>query len=209
MMGERYNVSTENSFVLLGEDEMARDGFQAVKRRRNNTDQDQNSEQCVNGINKCVNGTSEEKLNFICEEVCLIREGQDKISRGMLNFQQGFGYMNEKLCEVIEVTNTQSCALRTLAYKSIDLEARSRRNNLIFWGILENPGENCFQIIGDFIQHNMDLDSDRMYPARAHRLGPRKIGIRDPRRPIIVNFRDFIDTDTIMNKAFMLKKHPF
>ena len=78
MMGERYNVSTENPFVLPGEDEMARDGFQAVKRRRNNTDQDQNSEQCVNGINKCVNGTSEEKLNFICEELCLIREGQDK-----------------------------------------------------------------------------------------------------------------------------------
>ena len=209
MMGERYNVSTENPFVLLGEDEMARDGFQAVKRRRNNTDQDQNSEQCVNGINKCVNGTSEEKLNFICEELCLIREGQDRISRGMSNFQQGFRYMNEKLCEVIEVTNTQSCVLRTLAYKSIDLEARSRRNNLIFWGILENPGENCFQIIRDFIQHNLDLDSDRMYLARAHRLGPRKIGIRDPRRPIIVNFRDFIDTDTIMNKAFMLKNTPF
>ena len=45
--------------------------------------------------------------------------------------------------------------------------------------------------------------------ARAHRLGPRKIGIGDPRRPIIVNFRDFIDTDTIMNKAFMLKNTPF
>ena len=148
--------------------------------RRNNTDQDKNSEQCVNGINKCVNGTSEERLNFICEELCLIREGQDKISRGMLNFQQGFHKMNEKLCEVIEVTNTQSCALRTLAYKSIGLEARSRSNNLIFWGILENPGENCFQIIRDFIQHNLDLDSDRMNLARAHRLGPRKIGIRDP-----------------------------
>ena len=48
-----------------------------------------------------------------------------------------------------------------------------------------------------------------MYLARAHRLGPRKIEIRDPRRPIIVNFRDFIDTDTIMNKAFMLKNTPF
>ena len=96
--------------------------------------------------------------------------------------------MNEKLGEVIEVTNTQSNVLRTLAYRCIDLEARSRRNNLIFWGILENPGENCFQIIRDFIQHNLDLDSDSIYLARAHRLGPRKIGIRDPRRPIIVNF---------------------
>ena len=109
-------------------------GEETIRRRRNNTDQDQNNEQCVNGINKCVNGTSEEKLNFIYEELCLIREGQDRIRRGMSNFQQGFCYMNEKLWEVIEVTNTQSCVLRTLAYKSIDLEARSRRNNLIFWG---------------------------------------------------------------------------
>ena len=43
-----------------------------------------------------------------------------------------------------------------------------------------------------------------MYLARSHRLGPRKIG-----RPIIVNFRDFCDTEAIMAKAYMLKGTPF
>ena len=48
-----------------------------------------------------------------------------------------------------------------------------------------------------------------MYLARVHRLGPRKIGQRDPRRPVIVNFRDYCDTDLIMSKAHLLKHTPF
>lgn len=48
-----------------------------------------------------------------------------------------------------------------------------------------------------------------MYLARAHRLGPRKVGSRNPHRPIIVNFRDFCDTDMVMNRAHMLKNSPF
>ena len=53
--------------------------------------------------------------------------------------------------------------LKTLAYKSIDLEARSRRNNLIFWGLAENVRENCFAVIRDFIKNELDLDADKMY----------------------------------------------
>ena len=48
-----------------------------------------------------------------------------------------------------------------------------------------------------------------MYISRAHRLGPRKIGQRVYSRPIIVNFRDFCDTDLIMSKAYMLERTPF
>ena len=88
-------------------------------------------------------------------------------------------------------------------------EARSRRNNLIFWGLSENYGENCFAIIREHISHHLGLDAGNMYLARAHRLGQRKIGIRNPKRPIIVNFRDFCDTDMIMSKANMLKGTPF
>ena len=64
--------------------------------------------------------------------------------------------------------------LKTLAYKSIDLEARSRRNNLILWGLAENVNENCFVVIRDFIKNELDLNADKMYLARAHRLGSRK-----------------------------------
>ena len=46
--------------------------------------------------------------------------------------------MSDKIGEVIEVTNRNTSVLKTLAYKSIDIESRSCRNNLIFWGLSEN-----------------------------------------------------------------------
>ena len=126
-------------------------------------------------------------------------------NKGMIDFRKEFRYVNEKLGQVIQVTNKNTSMLKTLAYKSIDQEARSRRNNLVFWGISKNYGENCFQIIHDFIRQHLDLDSGKMYLARANRLWPRKVGSRNPHRPIIVNFRDFCDTDMVMNRAHLLK----
>ena len=199
----RFSVSTENPFVPLSDEAMARENFQTVKRKRNNTDQGEGQ------VSQLINSSSDDKLNFICNELRVIRSGQNQMNRNMSTFQQSFRLVNDKLCEVIEVTNKNTNVLKTLAYKSIDLEARSRRNNLVFWGLLENHHENCFAIIRDLIHRHMDIDAGRMYIARAHRLGPRKIGQRSPKRPIIVNFRDFCDTETIMSKAHMFKNTPF
>ena len=44
----------------------------------------------------------------------------------------------EKVSEVIITTNRHTEMLKMLAYKSIDIEARSHRNNLIFLGLVEN-----------------------------------------------------------------------
>ena len=199
-----YTVSTENSFGSLGNDEMAREQFQTMnKRKRNNT------EQSGDRINMFMQGSPDDKLCFIYDELCSIKGMQEQMNRGMLDFRKEFRYVNEKLGQVIQVTNKNTNMLKTLAYKSIDQEARSRRNNLVFWGISENYGENCFQIIRDFIRQHLDLDAGKMYLARAHRLGPRKVGSRNPHRPIIVNFRDFCDTDMVMNRAHMLKNSPF
>ena len=199
----RYNVSTDNAFVPLLSEEMAGDGFQTVKRKRNNTGYGEER------VSHFMDSSATDKLNLIFNELQMIRGNQETMYRNMLNFQQSYRLVNDKLCEVIEVTNKNTNILKTLAYKSIDLEARSRRNNLLFWGLLENPNENCFQIIRDFIHRHLDLDAGNMYLARTHRLGPRRIGQRNPKRPIIVNFRDFCDTDLIMSRAHMLRNTPF
>ncbi|MCG8034647.1 MAG: hypothetical protein JAZ03_21090, partial [Candidatus Thiodiazotropha taylori] len=194
-----YTVSTSNSIVSLSQD----GDFQTVKRKRNNTEQ--SGEQSSPFMNR----SADQKLNMIYDELKYIRENQEQMNRGMLHFQHNISAVSNKLSEVITVTNRNSNVLKTLAYKSIDLEARSRRNNLIFYGLLEVVHENCFAIIRDFINRHLDLDADNMYLARAHRLGPRKIGQRDSHRPIIVNFRDFCDTDIIMNRAHQLRNTPF
>ena len=160
-------------------------------------------------VSQFMDPSSTDKLNIIFNELQIIRGSKEQTNRYMLNFQQSYRLVNDKLWEVIEVTNKNTNVLKTLAYKSIDIEARSRRNNIMFWGLIENSHENCFHIIRDFIHRHLDLDAGNMYLARAHRLGPRKIGQPNPKRPIIVNFRDICDTESIIPRAHMLRNAPF
>ena len=207
----RFSVPTENRFSAFVPKEMARDGFQTVTKRKRLSSGEVNGSEHSDSITMgdFINCSPDDKLNFIFDELRQVRLNQDYMNKGMLAFQETLGVMGEKLGQVIEVTNNNSNLLKTLAYKSIDHEARSRRNNLIFWGIAENYNENCFFVIRDFIRQHLDLDAGKMYLARAHRLGPRKVGYSHPHRPIIVNFRDFCDTDIIMSKASMLRSTPF
>lgn len=53
------------------------------------------------------------------------------------------------------------------------------------------------------------MDSRAFYLSREHRLGQRIYNNRISRRPTIGNFRDYCDTETIMNRTQMLKGTPF
>lgn len=109
--------------------------------------------------------------------------------------------------------------VRLLEYKSIDAEVRSRRNNLVFRGIVENNiNEDCESLVKSVVSEKLGLDSD-MYIQRAHRLGGRQtrgrsgpvLGraaqARQPLkpRPIIACFRDYQDLETIIANAYKLK----
>ena len=61
--------------------------------------------------------------------------------------------------------------LKLLEYKSIDQEARSRRNNLIFRGHPEvRYNDDCEAIIHSFLQRHLDIDPNLIRIQRAHRL---------------------------------------
>lgn len=199
------DVPTENRYFALYKEEMAREGFQnANKRKRANTGQSDSENRSIFMLS-----SADDKLNVIFDELLMIRKTQEKTNKGMLDFQKHFQNMGESVSQVVRATNKNTDMIKTLAYKSIDQEARSRRNNLIFWGLAENYYENCFALIREFIKHQLDLDSDKMYLARAHRLGPRKNHVHNQKRPIIVNFRDFCDIEIIMSNANMLRNTPF
>ena len=93
----------------------------------------------------------------------------------------------------------------------IDLEARSRRNNLIFYGIEETHDENCadkiIKLLKDHLQINT-IASNQLQ--RAHRLGTPKrqthVGSKANKpRPIIVCFLDFNLKETIRTRRHQLK----
>ena len=85
-----------------------------------------------------VVSSMDQKMIIMLDELGFIREEQVICSRGVLDIQNLITAMHEKLGHVIQVTKNQtSLMMSTLAYKSIDQEARSRRNTLIFRGFFK------------------------------------------------------------------------
>lgn len=87
--------------------------------------------------------------------------------------------------------------ITVLEYKYIDLEARSRRKNLIFREFQEQRDECCANLISQFIKSQMNVN-DELAIGRVHRLGKYKQGTN---RPIIVAFRDYQAIELIMSSA--------
>jgi len=156
-----------------------------------------------------IHSSMDNKLTYMFDELRVIRNEQVNCNRGLQMFEKTISGIDKTLGQVIQVTNTQTDFMKSLAYKSIDIEARSRRNNLIFRGFSENRGENCFQLIRDFLSNHLDMDPRDLYLARAHRLGRPDTTKQFQRRPIIVLFRDYDDIETIMGRVKMLKGTSF
>lgn len=188
-----FSVPVQNRFEILNEREMEVQNF---SRPSDVSRQD------------FVSSSIDNKLILMFDELKFIRNEQISCSAGMVTFQRSLSQVNDKVGQVLNVTNSQTALLRTIAYKSIDIEARSRRNNLIIRGITENRGENCRIIISEFLENRLDLYNTDVYITRAHRLGGRTQGRNFNKRPIIVNFRDFGDVELIMSRVYRLKDVP-
>ena len=111
--------------------------------------------------------------------------------------------------EIRGQVDSNSDMAELLAYKSIDAEARQRRNNLVFWGIPEVLTEDCHEVIRTALTEHFELDSDAICIQRAHRIGRikqdrnRRGNLRH--RPIIVAFLDYQDCELILSNAPRLK----
>ena len=70
-------------------------------------------------------------------------------------------------------------------YKFLDMEARSRRQNLLFHGMHEERGEDCYRKISAFIHDELGVGDGQISINRAHRIGPSR---DDKIRPIIASF---------------------
>ena len=73
--------------------------------------------------------------------------------------------------------------------KMLDLEARGRRNNLLFYGVKEEGSENCFSVVQDIIKNKLKI-TETIRIERAHRIGEKR---GQNQRPLIVRFLDYSD----------------
>ena len=136
-------------------------------------------------------GEVKNACNFLTEETTDLRS-QIKINEGNLTSH------NKKQNEVIS--------------KTVDLEDRSRRNNLLFFNIPEaskdgrSDNENCEEKIIHILEEKQFFSSDyEIYIDRAHRLGPKRNHETDRPRPIIVRFSYYKDKQKIITNGKKLK----
>ena len=97
--------------------------------------------------------------------------------------------------------------MRDMEWRIVDQEARSRRNNLLFFGVPEKEREVCSDVIHDIIKTDLKM-GNKLFPIqRAHRLGaPKRPGTVSRPRPIIVNFADYGDKEEIRSSRHHLRR---
>jgi len=165
------------------------------KRRRRSTGGASTSHSAALTTSEFKNLPTDDKLVTLFEML----NSTNKLSARVNNIETKVN----SLSEASKSTNTR---IRTLEYRSIDAEARSRRNNLIFRGIREvYLVENCEALIRQFLKDALDIDTGSIYIQRAHRLGK---PTQDSYRPIIVCFRDYPVVEQILKNAYKLKDRP-
>lgn len=154
-----------------------------------------------------------ETLNKNYDKLSSIEETQRQCTIDNNKVNVDIAKANERIDNVETCINTHTQKLKMLSYRSLDIESRSRRNNIVFWGITERLETDCRKLIRNFMRDELDIDPDEMYIERAHRLGSllsnRYRGKQDPKRPIIVRFMDYNDTDRVLEKGYRLKGSAF
>lgn len=117
--------------------------------------------------------------------------------------------LNDRLTKMEELCESQRWNAKILSYKSIDSEARSMRNNVVIYGLTEKCRYNSKSLVFNFLEDELDIDTSEMQIDRAHRLGqvPDEVHRKrqDPKRPMVVRFRDYVDTEIILSKSYKLK----
>lgn len=201
-----FSISTQNRFEGRQNEEPNR------KRKKGSSGSMQ--------FDSFTNKNTDDKLNIIYdqltknyEKIQAIETSQSKCISDIYNVNKGYITTKHKLDKIEELCDVHTQTLRRLTYHSIDQEARSRRNNIIFYGITENTRYNDRDIILMFMCDELNIDTSQMCIERAHRLGtlhsPTNRSKNDPKRPLIVKFRDYIDTDTVMERAYRLRGSVF
>ena len=157
-----------------------------------------------------------DKLNYLIEKMCVFENMATQLQQANVNLRNANNDIDEliiQLCKMSQQSNMQQMRI-------IDLEVRSRRNNLIFFNISEPENEtnfDCENVLLNFLHNRLELghsDIDKIVFQQVHRLGKRCRGQLpkgdDPKpRPIIAGFRDYKLREEVLFRAKNLKETNF
>ena len=115
----------------------------------------------------------------------------DRVEEKVDELDRKYAQLQETVMEQKRELDSSYEAFRALEDRSIDLEARSRRNNLVFYGLKEEGDEDCRKVIERLLNVQCGMKKP-VVMERVHRTGgrPKQPGST---RPMIVKFLDYND----------------
>ena len=127
------------------------------------------------------------------------RENDDR-KKELQTAKSEISKLKEK-CECME-KNTSDYAQQNakLESKVSELESRSMRDNLMFYGITEMQNEECEQLIKQFCREKLEVsEAQNLTFDRVHRVGYQQA---NKTRPIVAKFHYYKEREVIRTKSF-------
>ncbi|KAH3843886.1 hypothetical protein DPMN_117419 [Dreissena polymorpha] len=194
------DISLKNRFVISDNEENGGKWQVVTKKRKSSSSRE-----------SFANLSTDEKLNSIFAQ---LNKNFEKISdvenacrRDIQNVNKYCSELENKIIKMGQICERQEHMSMVLCYRSIDIEARSMRNNLIFYGVTEKF-TNKFgdkHLVLRFLENELDINTEDIVIERAHRLGRTSPQLyrdgSDQKRPFIARSRDYNDTEVIMRKV--------
>ena len=147
---------------------------------------------------------NEAVLAEIKADVASKDEAIRKIIKRVDNAYVNMERMNSELTKTQQRCSSLEKQLHEVNQQSIDQEARSRRNNLLFYGVAETEEDDAREELSKFLIDKCGLPHAKdMLIQRVHRLPTRKI--HGKTRPIIASFVDFRQREMVRSSRRNLK----
>ena len=117
-----------------------------------------------------------DKMDNIQSEVSQLRGGQGTLHDLIIGLKDEVHELKAENSVLTEKNNDLTARVSYLELKCDDLENRSRRDNLIFYGIKKvadrESSEDCESLVKDVISNKLKVKDDVQFD-RVHRLGPK------------------------------------
>lgn len=145
-----------------------------------------------------------------------------KLNEDIGDLKRSLDFMSKETSEMKEQIKNNDDGLKTklqqnvsdmenIRFKTIDLEDRSRRSNLVFFNFKEESNistEDCEEKVENLLKSLNILNGEDIWIDRAHRLGKYKEENETKPRPIIVKFSYYKQKEKIIKNGIKFKHCP-
>ena len=142
-----------------------------------------------------------EMIKNVEKKVCSVEEQMRKQTEEVKTVKEEVTVVKKEVNEVKDEIATWKDRVENLEDMVIDQQARSRRNNGMFYGVPEMGGrENCERMVRELIVDKCGV-TETVRLERVHRVPPGEREAGSKPRPIVCKFLDYKDKETVKKNA--------